>query len=509
MLQKIAKKYKHRPDLEHRRQAARPDPPPHPARLRPRRHRPAGALLQARPGPLHRVRAADRRQEGLGPRRGELLPRRRAVPEEEGPGDLGQPHKADARAGAEEARRRGARPRARRRSCSGSPSAAGRSMRAVALHPDVIVVVSAIWQTTCTAVRGGRRGVRDRLAGLPDELDALPGAARAGRLPGLAACSPPTATGTTCSAGSRSRRPRSAAARRRPRGCAAEPGAAQRALRAFDDEHYVARPAAAGARRHPAAAGPGPLSRLGDDGAELELHPADGHTADGMAFLMPLGRRARVRRLPVAGRDPDDLRRRLGDRLPRRRSSGCRRSSTRRPRSSRATARRCPGGEARRRSSTRTSRTSRALGPTARPRRLPERRRTAAQKQIHAANATRLDPSCDGTSGTRKRRQRYSPPPARSAGAVDRHPQPEHRGQRPGSPTLDRRERSVDGVRSTSASSSPESLSETRLPSRAHRPRRSDRCGSASVGCVEVNQLPSSMSTGGTGRGTNEYTSAH
>jgi 2-haloacid dehalogenase len=37
-----------RPALEHRRQAARPDPPPHPDRLRPRRHRPAGALLQAR-----------------------------------------------------------------------------------------------------------------------------------------------------------------------------------------------------------------------------------------------------------------------------------------------------------------------------------------------------------------------------------------------------------------------------------------------------------------------------
>ena len=58
-----------RPDLEHRRQAARPDAPPHPDRLRPRRHRAAGPLLQARPRPLQRVRAADRRQEGLGARR--------------------------------------------------------------------------------------------------------------------------------------------------------------------------------------------------------------------------------------------------------------------------------------------------------------------------------------------------------------------------------------------------------------------------------------------------------
>ena len=68
-----------RPALEHRRQAARPDPPPHPDRLRPRRDRPAGALLQARTGPLHRVRAAHGRQARLGARRREPLPRRRAV----------------------------------------------------------------------------------------------------------------------------------------------------------------------------------------------------------------------------------------------------------------------------------------------------------------------------------------------------------------------------------------------------------------------------------------------
>src|SRR6516164_6893623 len=49
-------------DLEHRRQAPRPDPPAHAARLRPGRDRAAGALLQARSGPLRRMRAADRRQ---------------------------------------------------------------------------------------------------------------------------------------------------------------------------------------------------------------------------------------------------------------------------------------------------------------------------------------------------------------------------------------------------------------------------------------------------------------
>ena len=99
-----------RADLEHRRQAARPDPPPHPARLRPGRHRPAGPLLQARPGALRRVRAADRRQEGLGPRRRQLLLRRRAVPEAQDPGDLGQPRQGDARVEPEEAGRRGRQP---------------------------------------------------------------------------------------------------------------------------------------------------------------------------------------------------------------------------------------------------------------------------------------------------------------------------------------------------------------------------------------------------------------
>jgi glyoxylase-like metal-dependent hydrolase (beta-lactamase superfamily II) len=64
-----------------------------------------------------------------------------------------------------------------------------------------------------------------------------------------------------------------------------EPGAAQRALKAFDDEHYVARErplALAGIQPLPV---PGKLS-LGSHGAELELHATGGHTADGTAFLI-------------------------------------------------------------------------------------------------------------------------------------------------------------------------------------------------------------------------------
>ena len=77
-------------------------------RLRPRRHRPAGAQLQAGPGPLQGVRAADRRaEEELGPHRVGLPDRRRAVPEVEDPGDLGQPPRRGARGRPEEADRGG------------------------------------------------------------------------------------------------------------------------------------------------------------------------------------------------------------------------------------------------------------------------------------------------------------------------------------------------------------------------------------------------------------------
>ena len=67
--------------LEHRRQAARRHAPALPRRLRPRRDRPAGALLQAGSGPLQGVRAPDRRdEEELGAHRVRLSHRRRALP---------------------------------------------------------------------------------------------------------------------------------------------------------------------------------------------------------------------------------------------------------------------------------------------------------------------------------------------------------------------------------------------------------------------------------------------
>ena len=113
-----------RPDLERRRQAARRDAALLQDRLRPRRHRPAGALLQAGPGALQGGRAADRRQEGLGARHLQLLLRRRAVPEGEGPGRSGSTATSRRSTPRRRSRPRRSRPSSRRPSCSAPPSAA-------------------------------------------------------------------------------------------------------------------------------------------------------------------------------------------------------------------------------------------------------------------------------------------------------------------------------------------------------------------------------------------------
>ena len=120
-LDRFKKKFEHRADRQHRRQAARRDPPPLQGRLRPRRHRPAGPLLQARPRALQGVRAPHRRQEGLGPRGVGLLLRRRAVHQGQGPRDLGQPQQGAARLLARRSRPRRSRPSSRRPSCSAPP----------------------------------------------------------------------------------------------------------------------------------------------------------------------------------------------------------------------------------------------------------------------------------------------------------------------------------------------------------------------------------------------------
>jgi glyoxylase-like metal-dependent hydrolase (beta-lactamase superfamily II) len=161
-------------------------------------------------------------------------------------------------------------------------------VRAVSLHPDVILVTSALLQVNCVIVRGpeatsaGETFVIDSPV-LPNELDALPALVEQARFPapsGLLATHgdwdhllgrlafPGVALGCAESTARR---------------LAVSPGEAQRELRAFDEELMIERP-------HPLALGSVqalPVPGRCDIGArELELHAAGGHTPDGMAVLI-------------------------------------------------------------------------------------------------------------------------------------------------------------------------------------------------------------------------------
>ena len=158
-------------------------------------------------------------------------------------------------------------------------------MRAVALQADLIVFVSDIWQTTCTALRDGDEGFLIDSPVYPEELRALPDVLEHAGFPvsGLLATHgdwdhllgrlafPEASLGCAESTADR---------------LAAEPGAAQRKLRAFDEEHYVD-------GRSPLALGnlqalPVPGSLELGPAHELELHRTEGHTADGVAYWAPL-----------------------------------------------------------------------------------------------------------------------------------------------------------------------------------------------------------------------------
>ncbi len=162
-------------------------------------------------------------------------------------------------------------------------------MRAVSLHPDVLLVTSGVMQTTCTIVRSGSGpGPGEECFAidspvLPAELDSLPALlAQAGfpSVSGLLATHadwdhllgrlafPEAALGCAESSAER---------------LAAEPGTAQRELRDFDEGLYVSRPRPLQLGSPQALPVPG-RCELGD--AELELHPTAGHTADGMAILV-------------------------------------------------------------------------------------------------------------------------------------------------------------------------------------------------------------------------------
>jgi glyoxylase-like metal-dependent hydrolase (beta-lactamase superfamily II) len=154
-------------------------------------------------------------------------------------------------------------------------------VRAVSVHSDVLVLTSRMWQTAATALRAGGECVLIDSPYFPDELEALPGLlAGAGFEPdGLLATHADFdhLLGRLAYRGLTLGLAESSVERLQ-----AEPGSAQRALRDFDAEHYVERAAPLGLGQVQGLPVPGRLA-LGDQ--EIELHPADGHTRDGMALF--------------------------------------------------------------------------------------------------------------------------------------------------------------------------------------------------------------------------------
>jgi glyoxylase-like metal-dependent hydrolase (beta-lactamase superfamily II) len=157
-------------------------------------------------------------------------------------------------------------------------------VRALALGPDALVFVSSYWQTTCTAIRAGDEGFLIDSVIYPEELEALPGVIEQAGFPvsGLLATHgdwdhllgreafPGVSLGCGESTAQR---------------LTSEPGAAQRELREFDEESYVAGRRPLSLAAYQALPVPGKLA-LGPE-HELEVHPAEGHTVDGVAYLMP------------------------------------------------------------------------------------------------------------------------------------------------------------------------------------------------------------------------------
>ncbi len=156
-------------------------------------------------------------------------------------------------------------------------------MRAVGLHSDVVVVTSRIWQTTCTLVRSGEEAFCIDSPVLPDELELLPAVAQQARF---------DVVGLLATHGDWDHLLGRYGFGEAALGCAAStatrlqerPGEVQRALRQFDEEHYVVRPGPLGLPEIQALPVPG---RCGLGDGELELHDAAGHTADGMAVWVP------------------------------------------------------------------------------------------------------------------------------------------------------------------------------------------------------------------------------
>jgi len=156
-------------------------------------------------------------------------------------------------------------------------------LRAVSIHADVIVVTSRVWQTSATAIRAGDEAFLIDSPVYPDELEALATLLEQAKFDvrGLLATHadwdhllgrlafPAVSLGVGAPTARR---------------LAAQPGAAQRELRDFDDRHYVKRARALTLGKLQELPVPG---RCALGGRELELYAAPGHTADSIAIWAP------------------------------------------------------------------------------------------------------------------------------------------------------------------------------------------------------------------------------
>jgi glyoxylase-like metal-dependent hydrolase (beta-lactamase superfamily II) len=156
-------------------------------------------------------------------------------------------------------------------------------LRAVGLHEDVIAVTSRAFASASVLIRSGGEAFLVDSPVFPDELEILPAIAAQAEFNVVGVLATHADWDHLLGRYAFPEAPLGAAESTAAR-LINEPGAAQRHLRDFDDEFYVTRPSPLsipGAQRIDT---PGFID-IGEK--TIELQPADGHTADGMAIWIP------------------------------------------------------------------------------------------------------------------------------------------------------------------------------------------------------------------------------